>query len=209
LLIDTSARFVFLAGKGGVGKSTAACTLALQLADAGRPTRLFSTDPAHSLKDVLGGENCSDLLAIEEFDANAFAENWLEEARSVLTDLIERGTYLDASDAGSFLDLSLPGVDEVMAAFRLVELEKTSAERIVVDTAPTGHTLRLLAAADVIESWMPRRPPPRAASSGIGGKQARAFTRCCATLSSSLSRAPATWLLPKPRTCALHCSSGP
>jgi arsenite/tail-anchored protein-transporting ATPase len=153
LLIDTSARFVFLAGKGGVGKSTAACALALQLADAGRPTRLFSTDPAHSLKDVLGGENCSDLLAIEEFDANAFAENWLEEARSVLTDLIERGTYLDASDAGSFLDLSLPGVDEVMAAFRLVELEKTSAERIVVDTAPTGHTLRLLAAADVIESW--------------------------------------------------------
>ena len=154
MLIDTAARFVFLAGKGGAGKSTVACALAVQLADAGVGTHLLSTDPAHSVKDVLAGENCSDALEIEELDASTFAEKWLERARPALTSLIERGTYLDASDASSFLDLSLPGVDEVMAAFRLVELEKAPAQRIIVDTAPTGHTLRLLAAADVIESWV-------------------------------------------------------
>jgi arsenite/tail-anchored protein-transporting ATPase len=154
LLIDTAARFVFLAGKGGAGKSTVACALAVQLADAGARTLLLSTDPAHSLKDVLAGEDCCDTLEIEEFDATTFAAKWLEGARPALTSLIERGTYLDATDASSFLDLSMPGVDEVMAAFRLVELEKSSAERIIVDTAPTGHTLRLLLAADVIDSWV-------------------------------------------------------
>ena len=151
--LPTTARFVFVAGKGGVGKSTAACALALQFADAGAPTHLVSTDPAHSLNDVFAGERCSAALQIEEFAAAEFARAWLERARPALTELVERGTYLDAADAASFLDLSLPGVDEVMAAFRLVELEQTPAQRIVVDTAPTGHTLRLLDAADVVESW--------------------------------------------------------
>src|SRR5262245_25705144 len=73
--------------------------------------------------------------------------------RPALAELMERGTYFDSNDVSSFLDLTFPGVDEVMAAFRLVELTAAPAENIVVDTAPTGHTLRLLDAADVIDSW--------------------------------------------------------
>ena len=154
MTIQSAARFVFVTGKGGVGKSTFACAHALQLADAGAETHLFSTDPAHSLLDVFAGERCSPALEVEEFQATEFARHWLDQARPALTALVERGTYLDAADAGGFLDLSLPGVDEVMAAFRLVELAQTSSQRIVVDTAPTGHTLRLLDAADVIDSWV-------------------------------------------------------
>jgi arsenite-transporting ATPase len=78
----------------------------------------------------------------------------MERARSPLLDLFEKGTYLDRQDVEPFLDLTLPGVDEVAGALRLAELAAgTESERIVVDTAPTGHTLRLLDAGSVIASW--------------------------------------------------------
>ena len=144
-------RITFVVGKGGVGKSTSAVDLAEQLASQGHTIHLVSTDPAHSLRDLHPRDQPN--LTIEEFDASAYADAWLGRARTALLQVIERGTYLDVEDGSAFLDLSLPGVDEVMAALRLVEIERTSADRIVVDTAPTGHTLRLLDAADIIESW--------------------------------------------------------
>lgn len=153
LLARASTRFVFVAGKGGVGKTTTAGALALALSDAGTSTHLISTDPAHSLRDLLP-EDCNHNLAIEEFDARAYADAFFARLREPLTELIEHGTYLDAIDARSFLDLSIPGIDEVMAALRLVDLLDTAAARIVVDTAPTGHTLRLLESPRIIESWI-------------------------------------------------------
>lgn len=141
---------IFVVGKGGVGKSTTAAELATQSAKAGTATHIISTDPAHSLRDLLPDDIPH--LTVEEFDACAYADAWLGRAREALLQVVERGTYLDAADANSFLDLSLPGVDEVMAALRLVELSELT-DHLVVDTAPTGHTLRLLDAADLIESW--------------------------------------------------------
>src|SRR5688572_10896830 len=120
-LADTlRGRFVFVVGKGGVGKTTTACSTALQFADRGAQTHLLSTDPAHSLADVMAqdfaGEitvaECADLLRVEPFDAPTYATRWLENARAALAQIVERGTYLDAADARSLLDLSLPGVDE-------------------------------------------------------------------------------------------------
>ena len=153
--IDWSAlhsRTTFVVGKGGVGKSTTAAAIATHFARSNSSTHIISTDPAHSLSDVFGGAPPAG-LTVEEFDASGYADAWLEAARAALLQIVERGTYLDAADAASLLDLSLPGVDEVMAAFRLVELEQGAAQRIVVDTAPTGHTLRLLDAARVVDSW--------------------------------------------------------
>lgn len=97
--------------------------------------------------------NCNPGLILEEFDARSFADDWLAELRPALIEVAERGTYLDAADAQSFLDLSLPGVDEVMAALRILQLTDGSAQRIVVDTAPTGHLLRLLEAGSLLNSW--------------------------------------------------------
>lgn len=152
--------FLFVVGKGGVGKTTAAASLALGLADRGERTHLISTDPAHSLADFfdqpLGGPPrpsvCSDLLLLEEFDAAAYARAWAADAGPQLLELIEGGTWLRTAEAGEFLDLSVPGVDEIMGAFRLVDLAD-GGRTIVVDTAPTGHTLRLLDAGDVIVGW--------------------------------------------------------
>jgi arsenite-transporting ATPase len=144
------APFIFVVGKGGVGKTTTAAALALSLADAGAAIQLISTDPAHSLQDVIGGVKCVGTLAIEEFDASSYAESWLARTRGPITELVERGTYLDSSDLAGFSELALPGVDELMAVLRLVDVAGEN-RRVVVDTAPTGHTLRLLDAASTHE----------------------------------------------------------
>jgi arsenite-transporting ATPase len=154
-------RFIFVVGKGGVGKTTTSGAIALAFADRGSATHLISTDPAHSLGDLFEQaplsqptpSRCTKSLVLEELDAPAAAQAWLERARAALLDLVEKGTYLDAADATSLLELSLPGVDEIMGALRLAELASGSAERIVVDTAPTGHTLRLLDAGTLIAGW--------------------------------------------------------
>jgi arsenite/tail-anchored protein-transporting ATPase len=147
-----AARFAFVVGKGGTGKTTAAGALALELADSGADTHLISTDPAHSLGDLFGQDvagvsvsACSPKLLLEEFDAAAAAAAWTARATEPVACIIERGTYLDGEDVAGFSRLALPGVDEMMAVMRLAEL--VGPERVVVDTAPTGHTLRLLDAA--------------------------------------------------------------
>jgi arsenite/tail-anchored protein-transporting ATPase len=161
LLNALSARVIFVVGKGGVGKSTAAAAIALGLADLEHTTHIISVDPAHSTSDLLEQPSssapvvseCNANLVIDEFNADQFSRSWLDELRPALIEVSERGTYLDAADARSFLDLSLPGVDEIMAALRILELIDQPIDRIVIDTAPTGHLLRLLQAAGLLDSW--------------------------------------------------------
>jgi arsenite/tail-anchored protein-transporting ATPase len=153
------AAFLLVVGKGGVGKTTTAGAVALASARAGVPTLLISTDPAHSLADLFGVPSaratalCDLPLDFEEFDAHAYAQSWSDRTLPDLRALVEAGTYLDADDSRGFLDLSLPGLDEVMAALRLVDLSG-GGRRVVVDTAPTGHTLRLLGAGRTIATWI-------------------------------------------------------
>ncbi|MEX1182540.1 MAG: ArsA-related P-loop ATPase [Gemmatimonadota bacterium] len=138
------AAFVFVAGKGGTGKTTAAGALALELADTAERVHLISTDPAHSLADLFLQDPSPEAgLTIEEFDAAAYAEAWLARSLNDVTQIVEGGTYLDGGDVLAFSRLALPGIDEMMAVLRLTDLSG-SGTRVVVDTAPTGHTLRLL-----------------------------------------------------------------
>ena len=153
-LLDTLPRWILVAGKGGVGKTTCAAALAARSAARGRETLLLSTDPARSLGAALGERvgvaagpvsSRAHLFAMQldaQHERDAFLSRW----RSVLIAILDRGTYLSTDEVAGFVDEALPGADEAMAVLALLELERDARwERIIVDTAPTGHTLRLLA----------------------------------------------------------------
>jgi arsenite-transporting ATPase len=86
-----------------------------------------------------------------ELDAPRAFARWLKEHRRPLGEILEHGTWLDREDVDALLDLSLPGVDELIAMIEIDRLAaRSSYDLIVVDTAPTGHTLRLLAAPETV-----------------------------------------------------------
>lgn len=156
-------RYRFFGGKGGVGKTTAASATALFLLNKLKQDSsilLFSTDPAHSLSDSLGvkignrlvkvAEHKGAKLIAYEMDAALALERFREAHGKVLAEIAERGTLLDEDDINELLNLSLPGLDEVMSLFELSELDREGAYgHIVVDTAPSGHTSRLLRLPEV------------------------------------------------------------
>jgi arsenite-transporting ATPase len=150
-----SRRVRFFGGKGGVGKTTCAASAAVAAAEAGARVLLASTDPAHSLGDALDRRlgaaphpvtTRRGSLDAVELDADAALARWLARRRRPLRTLLERGTYLDARDVDRFLALSLPGVDELLGLLELARVADAGAyDEVIVDTAPTGHTLRMLA----------------------------------------------------------------
>lgn len=156
-------RYRFFGGKGGVGKTTAASATALFLLKKLKPDNsilLFSTDPAHSLSDSLGVKIGNRLVKVAEhkgakligyeMDAALALERFREAHGGVLAEIAERGTLLDEEDINELLNLSLPGLDEVMSLFELSELDRAGKyAHIVVDTAPSGHTSRLLRLPEV------------------------------------------------------------
>lgn len=136
-------RVILVGGKGGVGKTTVSIAAALHLATS-RNVVLFTTDPASNLADILHGE-----LRTEALDAAALYQRFLDRNLDSFLELGDRGTYLDKDELRRFFELSLPGVDELMAWMRIGELvDENQDATIVVDTAPTGHTLRMLSSAD-------------------------------------------------------------
>ena len=160
-LLDALPRWVLVAGKGGVGKTTCAAALAARAAAPGRHTLLLSTDPARSLGAALGvsvgpvpgavpgREHLFAMQLDAQHERDAFLAKW----RDVLRTILDRGTYLGAEDIAGIVDDALPGADEAMAVLALLELERDARwDRIVVDTAPTGHTLRLLALPDTFRA---------------------------------------------------------
>ena len=130
----TTRRVILFGGKGGVGKTTIA-THAAKL--FGEKAILFSSDPAN-----------------ESFDARALYQRFLDQNLDKFLEIGDRGTYLDRDELRRFFELSLPGVDEVMAWMHIGELVEENPDKIiVVDTAPTGHTLRMLSSSEHFQQF--------------------------------------------------------
>ena len=152
---SANTKLTFFLGKGGVGKTTVSAAYALHAAaKRGRNVILISTDPAHSLADVLDVRLKSgmqtlqgggmDKLSVWQVDAGVRFQEFLDEYRGAITALVEQGTFLSKSEIESFLETTLPGLAEVSALLTISDLlESAKFDEIVVDTAPIGHTLQL------------------------------------------------------------------
>ena len=160
--LDQPTRNLFFTGKGGVGKTSVACATAVKLADAGKRVLLVSTDPASNLDEVLGvtlGNHPTAIPAI----ATLFAMN-LDPEKSA-AEYRERmvGPYrglLPAAAVKSMEEQFSGSCTLEIAAFdefsRLLGDPKATAEfdHVIFDTAPTGHTLRLLTLPSAWDSFM-------------------------------------------------------
>jgi arsenite-transporting ATPase len=151
-------RTILYTGKGGVGKTSVAAATARRCAAAGLRTVVLSTDPAHSLGDVLQADlgadavQVSDGLWAQQLSAQQEMErNWAAVQDWMGAMLIERGV-----DRITAEELTVPpGADELFALLRLKGLHESGEfDVVVVDCAPTGETLRLLSFPDVARWWL-------------------------------------------------------
>lgn len=166
---------MFVAGKGGVGKTTIATAIATSAAARGERTLLVSTDPAHSVADLLGraigGEvtRVDEHLAAIEIDATAVADRYVERVRADAHKAV--GPEVRAT-IDRHLDLArrAPGTLESAVVDRLADLVAgcpADHDTIVVDTAPTGHALRLLALPELLGGWIRGLVRQRERSRGV------------------------------------------
>ena len=141
---DTKA--IFFTGKGGVGKTTISCITSMYTAQKGFKTLIVTTDPAAHIGEVFDvsidsrpteiSENLSAVMIDQEKAFEEYKERVLDEAR---------GKYSDDMLAAMEEELNSPCIEEMAAFDKFIRfIESKVYDVIVFDTAPTGHTLRLL-----------------------------------------------------------------
>lgn len=172
LLQNKTRRFILVGGKGGTGKTSISASLAVKFASEGQRTLIISTDPAHSLsdslvQDVSGGNpikvnGVKDLYAMEinpeEAGSDFKSLAGLEEGESVESDLLSGMSQFGLDEMSGVFETAPPGMDEAVALAKVIQLIENAEyqvyERIIFDTAPTGHTLRLLSLPDFLDGFL-------------------------------------------------------
>ena len=172
-LIDK--QVLFFGGKGGVGKTTSASAMALAASKAGKRVLLVSTDPAHSTSDIferaIGPDpvpllpNLHGLEIDGELEAKRYVVGVKERIKTIFGHNIQK-------EANKQIDLaaSMPGAEEMALFDRIGSLVRGEDDRfdlIIFDTAPTGHTLRLIRMPELMEAWIRALSRSRQAMLGI------------------------------------------
>lgn len=154
-------KVIFIGGKGGVGKSTTASGLAFSLANMGKKSLLVSTDPAHNLSDIFGIKLSNQVTAaskqldIIEIDAQKEAKLYVEKVAKSMRGFVGANSYdriddyfLKVADSASTLEAAL-----FERLSQILTIDINSYDHIIIDTAPTGHTLRLFFMPGQLRDW--------------------------------------------------------
>ncbi|QKY68874.1 ArsA family ATPase [Lentibacillus sp. CBA3610] len=155
-------KIIFVGGKGGVGKSTSAAAIAWKSANEGNRTLLISTDPAHNLGDIfdrsIGGSitNVSEKLFALEIDPEKETDDYIKGVKDSIKNVVHSSMM---EEVHRQLDTakSSPGADEAALFDKLISIileESDNYDKLIFDTAPTGHTIRLLSLPELMGVWI-------------------------------------------------------
>lgn len=158
----TSKKILFVGGKGGVGKSTSSAALALAFSKEGEKTLLVSTDPAHNLGDIFHKKVASTKTPLEknlwgiEIDPTIESKRYIDSVKENLKGLV-KSSMVDEVHRQIDMASASPGADEAALFDRMISIileESEEFDKIVFDTAPTGHTIRLLTLPELMGVWI-------------------------------------------------------
>ncbi|MBT2690730.1 arsenical pump-driving ATPase [Bacillus sp. ISL-47] len=142
-LHESNKNVIFTMGKGGVGKTTAASAIAVGLAEKGKRVHLTTTDPASHLTHIFGDEHSFGNLTISSIDPKDEVEKYRKEVLGRVSAKLDEEAIAYIKE-----DLESPCTEEIAVFRAFAEVVASAKEEVVViDTAPTGHTLLLLDAA--------------------------------------------------------------
>merc|ERR1719491_1740416 len=160
ILDQESLQWIFVGGKGGVGKTTTSCCLGAQLARHRKKVLIVSTDPAHNLSDAFCQKIGREPTPIQGFTNLCAMEIDATEDLDKMHRSMEDATGAGSDEDGNSgiqslmteLTNSIPGIDEAMSFSELMkQVQNLDYDVVVFDTAPTGHTLRLLSFPTILE----------------------------------------------------------
>ena len=161
-MLLTGQRLLLIGGKGGVGKTTVSSALAVLASQRGQKVLLVSTDPAHSLADAFGRAPIGDRIARLtpnldglELDPDREVEQHLAKVSAQLKRFTRPEMYAEV-ERQMRLTRQSPGAQEAAMLERIaqtIELGLSDYDLLIFDTAPTGHTLRLLSLPEAMAAW--------------------------------------------------------
>ncbi|KAL8114229.1 ATPase GET3A-like [Apium graveolens] len=170
ILEQESLKWIFVGGKGGVGKTTCSSIISILLAKVRSSVLIISTDPAHNLSDAFQQRFTKSPSLVNGF-SNLYAME--------VDPTVEHEDTTGADGMESFIsDLSnaIPGIDEAMSFAEMLKLVQTMDYSVIVfDTAPTGHTLRLLQFPSTLEKGLGKIMSLKNKFGGMLGQMTRLF----------------------------------